>query len=165
MMYALPFCTYDLWRHWVYPEQHRALWVGVARGLGYLLTFFHIGLKCSFPQSMFEILLCLWGMHKGNIVLVMNIQICNIFLKKKMEKRTLQYSCLENPMDRRPWRAAVPGVAKNRTRLKRLNIHKCTCTSCVSKRMLSYLSCICENILSNTWNIFLLLFSYLSVAL
>ena len=29
----------------------------------------------------------------------------------------LQYSCLENPMDRGPWEAAVRGVAKSRTRL------------------------------------------------
>ena len=29
----------------------------------------------------------------------------------------LQYSCLENPMDRGAWRATVHGVAKNRTRL------------------------------------------------
>ena len=29
----------------------------------------------------------------------------------------LQYSCLENPMDRGAWWAAVHGVAKNRTRL------------------------------------------------
>ena len=29
----------------------------------------------------------------------------------------LQYSCLENPMDRGAWWAAVPGVAKSRTRL------------------------------------------------
>ena len=29
----------------------------------------------------------------------------------------LQYSCLENPMDRGAWRAAVPGVAKSQTRL------------------------------------------------
>ena len=27
----------------------------------------------------------------------------------------LQYSCLENPMDRGAWRATVPGVAKSRT--------------------------------------------------
>ena len=27
----------------------------------------------------------------------------------------LQYSCLENPMDRGAWRAAVPGVTKNQT--------------------------------------------------
>ena len=29
----------------------------------------------------------------------------------------LQYSCLENPMDRRAWRATVHRVAKSRTRL------------------------------------------------
>ena len=37
-----------------------------------------------------------------------------------MEKETanpLQYSCLENPMDRGAWWAAVHGVAKSRTRL------------------------------------------------
>ena len=30
----------------------------------------------------------------------------------------LQYSCLENPMDRGAWRATVPRVGKNQTRLK-----------------------------------------------
>ena len=30
---------------------------------------------------------------------------------------SLQYSCLENPMDRAAWQAAVHGVAKSRTRL------------------------------------------------
>ena len=30
----------------------------------------------------------------------------------------LQYSCLENPMDRGAWRATVHRVGKNRTRLK-----------------------------------------------
>ena len=29
----------------------------------------------------------------------------------------LQYSCLENPMDRRAWQATVHGFAKSRTRL------------------------------------------------
>ena len=33
----------------------------------------------------------------------------------------LQYSCLENPMDRRAWQAAVHGITKSPTRLKRLN--------------------------------------------
>ena len=36
----------------------------------------------------------------------------------------LQYSCLENPMDRGAWWAAVHGVAKSRTRLKRLSSHQ-----------------------------------------
>ena len=35
----------------------------------------------------------------------------------------LQYSCLENPMDRGAWRAAVRRVAKSQTRLKLLNLH------------------------------------------
>ena len=35
----------------------------------------------------------------------------------------LQYSCLENPMDRGAWRAAVHGVAKSQTCLKRLSMH------------------------------------------
>ena len=33
----------------------------------------------------------------------------------------LQYSCLENPMDRGAWRAIVPGVEKSQTQLKRLS--------------------------------------------
>ena len=33
----------------------------------------------------------------------------------------LQYSCLENPMNRRAWQATVCGVAKSWTRLKGLN--------------------------------------------
>ena len=35
----------------------------------------------------------------------------------------LQYSCLENPMDRGGWWATVHGVAKSWTRLKRLSTH------------------------------------------
>ena len=35
----------------------------------------------------------------------------------------LEYSCLENPMDRRTWQAPVHGVAKSRTWLKQLSTH------------------------------------------
>ena len=38
----------------------------------------------------------------------------------------LQYSRLENPMDRGAWRATVQRVAKNRTRLKRFGAHPWT---------------------------------------
>ena len=38
----------------------------------------------------------------------------------------LQYSCLENPMDRGAWRAAVHGVTKSQTQLKRLGIRALT---------------------------------------
>ena len=37
----------------------------------------------------------------------------------------LQYSHLENPMDREAWQATVPRVAKSRIRLKRLSKHAC----------------------------------------
>ena len=35
----------------------------------------------------------------------------------------LQYSCLENPMDRGAWWATVHGVTERRTRLNRLSTH------------------------------------------
>ena len=37
---------------------------------------------------------------------------------------SLQYSCLENPMDRGTWWAAVQGVTKSPTRLKTLRTHR-----------------------------------------
>ena len=37
----------------------------------------------------------------------------------------LQYSCLENPVDRGAWWAAVHGVTQSWTWLKRLNMHAC----------------------------------------
>ena len=33
-------------------------------------------------------------------------------------ERILQYSCLENPMDRGAWRAIVRGTEKSRTQMK-----------------------------------------------
>ena len=38
---------------------------------------------------------------------------------------SLQYSCLENPMVRGAWWAAVHRVAQSRTRLKQLSMHAC----------------------------------------
>ena len=35
----------------------------------------------------------------------------------------LQYSCLENPMDRGAWRATVHRVSKSQTQLKQLSTH------------------------------------------
>ena len=43
-------------------------------------------------------------------------------LEEGMAPHSLQYSCLENPMDRGAWRATVHGVAKSRTPLKRLGM-------------------------------------------
>ena len=35
----------------------------------------------------------------------------------------LQYSCLENPMDRGVWGATIHGVTQSRTQLKRVSMH------------------------------------------
>ena len=37
----------------------------------------------------------------------------------------LQYSCLENPMDRGAWQATVHGIVKSGTQLKQLSMHTC----------------------------------------
>ena len=57
----------------------------------------------------------------------------NILLKKwtavdfrEGHGNPLQYSCLENPMDRGAWWATVHGVAKSWTWLKRLSMHTCS---------------------------------------
>ena len=44
----------------------------------------------------------------------------------------LQYSCLENPMDRGAWRATVHSIAESWTRLKQLStvIAECGHTPC-----------------------------------
>ena len=53
----------------------------------------------------------------------------------------LQYSCLESPMDRGPWWAAVHGVAKSRRRLKRLPFH--FSLSCIGDGNGNPLQCSC----------------------
>ena len=50
----------------------------------------------------------------------------NPWLRKipwRRAQQPLQYSCLENPMDRGTWRAPVLRVAKSQTQLKRLSMH------------------------------------------
>ena len=39
----------------------------------------------------------------------------------------LQYSCLENPLDRGAWWAAAQRVAKSQTQLKQLSMHAAKC--------------------------------------
>ena len=43
--------------------------------------------------------------------------------QKKENGNSLQYSCLENPMDRGVWQATVHGVAKSQTQLRNQNTH------------------------------------------
>ena len=69
----------------------------------------------------------------------MNFQMFKLDLEKAEEIKLLNpldhrgegndnpllYSCLENPVDRVAWWAAVQKVAQNRTWLKRLSMHPC----------------------------------------
>ena len=48
----------------------------------------------------------------------------------RRHSNSLQYSCLENPMDRGAWRAAVRGVPQSQTQLKQLSNHTQALMSC-----------------------------------
>ena len=58
----------------------------------------------------------------------------------------LQYSCLENPMDKGPWQVKFHGAAQSRTRLKWFSTHR---------KQLSMLACIWATVhrgsRSQTW--------------
>ena len=54
----------------------------------------------------------------------------------------LQYSYLENPMDRRAWQATVHGVTKNQTRLKWLSNKLCLSRTAFKCTAQTYLSCL-----------------------
>ena len=47
--------------------------------------------------------------------------------------KPLQYSCLENPMDRGAWRATVQGVKKSQIQLDRLSTRACNLTWLIHK--------------------------------
>ena len=58
----------------------------------------------------------------------------------------LQYSCLENPMDRGAWRATVHRVANSWTRLKRLSTHACCCEGEMKRNMKIVYHKVCHTV-------------------
>ena len=56
----------------------------------------------------------------------------------------LQYSCLENSVDRGAWRATVHGVAKSRTRLRDFHTHRHTHTHTVDLQCCVTLRCTAQ---------------------
>ena len=54
---------------------------------------------------------------------------------------SLQYSCLENPVDGGAWQAAVPGVAKGQTQLSDITFH--FSLSCIGEGNGNLLQCSC----------------------
>ena len=51
------------------------------------------------------------------------ISLTSYFITGEGNGNPLQYSCLENPMDRGAWRAMVHGIAESRTWLRWLSMH------------------------------------------
>ena len=75
---------------------------------------YHIGLRYA----------CLWGFPGGTVVknlLPMHKDVGSVPEMGRSpgegNDNLLQYSCLENPMDRGTWRAILPGVSKSQIRL------------------------------------------------
>ena len=52
-----------------------------------------------------------------NLPAMWETQVQSLGQEDPLDKETLQYSCLENSVDRGAWKATVHGVAKGRTRL------------------------------------------------
>ena len=60
-------------------------------------------------------------------------------LEREMASNPFQYSCLENPMDRGAWQAAVHGVSKSWLQLKWLSMHarNTDMLSCIANKLIS----------------------------
>ena len=72
----------------------------------------------------------------------------------------LQYSCLENPMDRGAWRAIVHGIPKSWTRLKRLSMHAHRMLRMTLKPRFAYLAPALSDPLFNNFKVFQSLYSF-----
>ena len=63
-----------------------------------------------------------WGFPDGSVVknppAVQLTLVPSLGWEDRRGGNPLQYSCLENPMDREAWRATVHGVAESWTQLK-----------------------------------------------
>ena len=75
----------------------------------------------------------------------------------------LQYSCLENPMDRGAWQAAVCRVAKSQTQLKRLSTHMSP-TDTLQVSTTSALETSCSKKPKCIWRIHVMFIQFSSVA-
>ena len=110
--------TNQIERTFISSSLSRMLWWSSSLGLSRLLPLMQEYQYSCFSQSMIceHLYLIIW----------MLVGKCN-FLGPigGGHGNPLQYSCLENPMDRGAWCPTVHGVANNQTRLKRLSTAQC----------------------------------------
>ena len=69
----------------------------------------HFKLACGFKTSLVAQMVKVSAYNAGDPGSIPGLGIS----PGKGNGNPLQYSCLENPMDRGAWRATVPGVAKS----------------------------------------------------
>ena len=95
----------------------RHLWKIFSQIYAFFMVLYFVGLCLSSCQYYnLKIIIVLWQiLNKKQLV----IQF------REGNGNPLQYSCLENPVDRGAWWAAVYGVAQSWTRLKWLSMHAC----------------------------------------
>ena len=85
--------------------------------------------------------------HMGNMYICVIYFILLVFSPGERKGHPLQYSCLENPVDRGAWWAAVHQVTQSRTWLKQLSS-----SSTVGKNLKRYISTYNWITLLCTWN-------------
>ena len=81
-------------------------------------------------EIMCEKHLFVWNIKKdSNMMATATIKLAELLpfslLHRRRKWQPLQYSCLENLLDRGAWWVAVHRVTQSRTRLKQLNMHAC----------------------------------------
>ena len=101
------------------------MWVSFWTCSSVPLIFFLLCLITTCPDyCSFPVILEMSGVSPpasffSNIMLtILGVLPLHIIFRGDGNGTPLQYSCLENPMDRGAWWAAVHGVAKSRTRLR-----------------------------------------------
>ena len=91
----------------------------------YLDGFVFLGKHCYIilPGNLGSLIQFVWL----DFVPVISVGVCIIQCISfgEGDGNPLQYSCLENPVDKGAWWAAVHRVAQSRTRLKQLSLHAC----------------------------------------
>ena len=85
-------------------------------------------LRDSLSDSSKELLMR--GRERGQCTCDFGQRVCTI--SGEGNGNPLQYSCLENPMDRGVWWAIIHGVAKSRTRLSDFCVCVCVCVCTIS---------------------------------
>ena len=98
---------------------HCLLWLNYISSCG---CTFNLSIQQRLDISTVSTLGLLWTMLLWTFIYKFQVVICFQFKLSILKYREgngtpLQYSCLENPMDRGAWKATVHGVTEGRTRL------------------------------------------------